>query len=105
VDFIKCDVEGHELEAFQGAAAILAEDRPKLLFECEQRHLQSHSMREVFDFLAGLGYRGWFFRRDRLLPLERFVPESNVAPGAPGYVYNFVFLPGDDPAGRQPESP
>lgn len=105
VDFIKCDVEGHELEAFQGAEAILTEDRPKLLFECEQRHLHGHSMRDVFEYLAGLGYQGWFFRRGELVPLEQFVPESNAAPGEPDYVYNFAFFPGDRPPSGQGSEP
>ena len=38
VSLIKCDVEGHEGEVFRGAEQLLRQDRPILLFECEQRH-------------------------------------------------------------------
>ena len=92
VDFIKCDVEGHELEVFQGGHGILTEDRPKLLFECEQRHITDRSMEEVFRYLGGLGYRGWFFKGRDLYPIDSFQPESNAAPRDSDYVYNFAFL-------------
>ncbi|MEO1973632.1 MAG: FkbM family methyltransferase [Pirellulaceae bacterium] len=92
VDFIKCDVEGHELEVFQGGCGILTEDRPKLLFECEQRHMSERSMEEVFQYLVSLGYRGWYFKRRNLHSIDSFKPELNAAPRDSDYVYNFVFL-------------
>lgn len=58
VSFIKCDVEGHELEVFRGAEALLRRDTPTLLFEC---HDDEADRGELFGFLAGLGYDGYFF--------------------------------------------
>lgn len=58
VRFIKCDVEGHELEVFKGAEATLSDDGPVLLFECHHDEARDGSL---FGFLAALGYDGVFF--------------------------------------------
>ncbi|MGI9238872.1 MAG: FkbM family methyltransferase [Woeseiaceae bacterium] len=58
VSFIKCDVEGHELEVFRGAEALLVRDKPALLFEC---HDDEADRGDLFGFLSGLGYDGYFF--------------------------------------------
>jgi FkbM family methyltransferase len=100
VAFLKVDVEGHELEVFRGAARILAEDAPVVLFECELRHLRGHSMEDVFEHLRGLGYEGSFFSPRGLQPLSEFDPgiHQRRTPGrfweAPGYSNNFLFTPG-----------
>jgi FkbM family methyltransferase len=96
---IKCDSEGHEIEVFRGAEGILRRDQPALLFECEQRHLPGASPAVVFDYLRGLGYRGWFFGPSGLAPVEDFRLEVHqpVRPGrywdAKDYYNNFAFLP------------
>ncbi len=58
VSFIKCDVEGHELEVFRGAQKLLVRDMPTLLFECHDDEAESG---ELFSFLTRLGYEGYFF--------------------------------------------
>lgn len=51
-DFLKCDVEGAEVEVFRGARRLLAEKRPILLAE-----MHSEENRQVLlQELAGLGY-------------------------------------------------
>ena len=96
---IKCDSEGHEIEVFRGAEGILRRDHPALLFECEQRHLPRAAPAVVFDYLRGLGYRGWFFGPSGLAPIEDFRLEVHqpVRPGrywdARDYCNNFAFLP------------
>ena len=72
--FIKCDVEGHELAVFRGAARTLERHGPALLFECEARHLSAHTMQDVFRFLLERGYSGQFFAGGRLRPLGEFDP-------------------------------
>ena len=62
VSFVKCDVEGHELEVFRGAEKTLRRDMPTLLFEC---HYDEAERGELFGFLAGLGYDGYFFHVSR----------------------------------------
>lgn len=59
IRFIKCDVEGHELEAFRGARGILRDERPVLLFECHHDEAVDGSL---FAFLVSLGYDGVFFQ-------------------------------------------
>lgn len=99
VSFIKCDVEGHELAVFRGAEQLLRRDRPTLLFECEQRHHGSNSIREVFDFLHALGFVGHYFTRGQLAPLAEFDPgRDQRTPGAESYCNNFVFTASGDTA-------
>ena len=61
VRFIKCDVEGHELEVFRGAEETLRRDGPQLLFECHHAEAADGGL---FGFLTGLGYDGVFFQVD-----------------------------------------
>ncbi len=69
VAFIKCDVEGHELAAFQGARRTLEEQRPTLLFEC---HHHEAERGELFRYLLDLGYDGYFLTGGERFPCERF---------------------------------
>jgi FkbM family methyltransferase len=89
VGFIKCDAEGHELRVFRGGRRILSEDRPALLFECENRQPERAAyVLGVFEFLESLGYRGYFFDRklDAMRPITPGVIE-------PFYSHNFAFIP------------
>lgn len=72
LDFVKCDVEGHELKVLRGGLETLQRWQPTLLIECEQRYLVDSSVQNVFDHLRDLDYRGWFFRRGEEVPLEQF---------------------------------
>ena len=101
VDFVKCDVEGHERAALEGAAELLGTDRPTLLIEIEQRH-QEGDITETFAFLGDLGYEGHALRGDALGPLAEFDverdqlayvradPDAAVMPR--GYVNDFLFV-------------
>ncbi len=93
IAFIKCDVEGHELEVFQGGEHILRTHRPVLMFECEERHHLRYRSQDVFDFLMSLGYSGSFFCRGKLEPLEKLAALDQASPGSPDYVNNFIFYP------------
>jgi len=96
ISFIKIDVEGHELAVLRGGEQTLRSHRPNLVVEIEQRH-SPVNIRETFDFLLRLGYRGEFLDSNRVRhPLSDFTPEAyqvwrpNTSPG-PGYVSNFIF--------------
>jgi FkbM family methyltransferase len=52
-DFIKCDVEGAEVEVFRGAQRILSQERPDIL--CELHGEQNR--RVLLEDLASFGYR------------------------------------------------
>jgi FkbM family methyltransferase len=106
VRFVKCDVEGHELEALRGGERMLRRDRPAVLVEAEQRHQRAGAhVTEVLDFLVSLGYQGSCLREHGLAPLEGFDVErdqlaslrdaSFVTHDMPvGYVNNFLFRAG-----------
>ena len=93
---LKIDVEGHELEVFEGAKQLLATKRPKILVECEQRHL-SFPIEKVFEFLLDLNYKGHFVHRNSLKPLSSFsLTEHQAQTGPdfwkrPDYCNNFIF--------------
>jgi FkbM family methyltransferase len=94
--FIKIDVEGHELEALEGARETVSTHRPTVLVECETRHRPDGDVRPVFEFMSSLGYEGSFFLERRRLPLAEFdvaVHQRTVPDGTlpPGYVNNFAF--------------
>ncbi len=100
INFIKMDVEGHELEVFRGASEILNNDRPKLIFECENRHLNSIKVEDVFEYLTGLNYKGYFFLNGKLTPIEQFNANQHQAiddkleiVDKKNYANNFVFEP------------
>jgi FkbM family methyltransferase len=100
---IKIDVEGHEKHVLAGARATIARCKPTLIVEIEARHLPNGvSVDAVFGMVVEMGYRGWFFRKGELTPLEKFdLERDQVAPAgaiergerAPEYVNNFVFMP------------
>jgi hypothetical protein len=99
VGCIKIDVEGHEDAVLRGARRILSRDHPSLIIEIEERH-KRHSVRTVKGFLNELGYHGFFFRHNRLNPVELFNVEehqdiSNIVNNVnkeDKYVNNFLFL-------------
>jgi FkbM family methyltransferase len=96
-DFIKIDVEGHELAVLAGGRSILETHHPLLLIECEARHRPDGDVRPVLELLCGLGYVGSFFHERRRRALREFRPAEHqpaVARGCRpprGYVNNFVF--------------
>lgn len=100
VAFIKCDVEGHELDVFTGGETLLARDKPTLLFEC---HDDEADKGELFDFLERLGYDGYFFYvsrtdhkslfrkgRGQFIPYDQRAGYPNVHPAVRHRNYVFV---------------
>jgi FkbM family methyltransferase len=99
VDFVKIDVEGHELEVIRGARQTLLRNHPVLLVEIEQRHHQEESINAIFSTILGLGYRGQFFWKGRPRAIGEFSPGQYQRSFDPhlrkptGYINNFVFFP------------
>jgi hypothetical protein len=56
LDFIKCDVEGSELEVLQGASELLNAARPGLLLEVSKEASEG-----VFALLSSFGYEGFVY--------------------------------------------
>lgn len=94
---VKIDVEGHELAVLKGAEQTLRRERPVVLVEIEQRHLNI-PMAEVFAYLLAQRFKGYFLVAGKLRPLAEFAYEIHQEPfledvNHPNYVNNFLFLP------------
>lgn len=100
VRFVKCDVEGHELEVFKGGKETLRRDLPTLLFECHDSEAESG---ELFGFLEQLGYDGFFYyvapndhrslmnkARGEYVHYSKYADYSHVHPGVHHRNYFFV---------------
>ncbi|HIE65846.1 MAG: FkbM family methyltransferase [Nitrospira sp.] len=88
IRFIKCDVEGHEYDVFQGGKRILQQDRPDLLFECfDVRNPKC----DVFSYLRDLEYDGFFFYQRGFVPIAKYETfRKSIHEKA---LFNFVFVP------------
>lgn len=64
--FIKCDVEGQELQTLWGAAKVIEKDRPALLLEISLMSATTHD--EVRQLLGAYNYQEFWFK-DRTLKL------------------------------------
>jgi FkbM family methyltransferase len=99
IDFIKIDVEGHEISVLRGASDVLRKYLPPMLIEIEQRHLD-HPIKDVFSEIENIGYALYFIDGPALRPVGEFDLQkhqlSSVVPSEftpfsmpEGYVYNF----------------
>lgn len=95
ISFIKIDVEGHELDVLRGGERTIREHHPNLLVEIEQRH-SLIPIRQTFDYIISLGYRGEFMEEDGThRPLESFDIQTHQTGrlGNRSYISNFIFRP------------
>lgn len=76
VDFVKIDVEGHEMSVLRGGANVLRRCRPALLIEIEQRHL-SVPIGDVFRQIEDLGYHLFYVGESALRPIAEFDVERD----------------------------
>jgi hypothetical protein len=96
-NFLKIDVEGHELAVLEGGRRTLEQNHPRILVECEGRHRASGDVQPVFNLLKSLGYTGSFFHEGDRRPLSEFEPSVHQRMGPnsveppPGYANNFAF--------------
>ncbi len=96
-DFIKIDVEGHEKKVLEGGFGILKKSHPKILMECENRHLNEGDIHGIFEWLFSLGYQGYFFFDKTKTDLKKFDLKKHQKTGngefwkGEGYVNNFIF--------------
>jgi FkbM family methyltransferase len=86
VSFIKADIEGSELYAFQGASQIIERDHPTVLCEINTWFLEGFGipLASLLGFFTDRGYQLYFFDtgKGRLVPAQ-VQPET---------AENFVFL-------------
>lgn len=74
VDFMKIDVEGHELSVLQGASEMMANKRISLIqFEYGGCNLDARVyLRDLWDIFQASGYRLSKIFPDRLEPIEKY---------------------------------
>jgi FkbM family methyltransferase len=76
VDFVKIDVEGHEMSVLRGGSAMLRRSRPAILIEIEQRHLAA-PITDVFAQIEELGYHLFAITETALRPIADFDAERD----------------------------
>lgn len=72
LDFVKCDVEGHELAVLRGATDLIQRHHPKWLVEIggDPDETDSESW-QTFQLLLGFGYRAFIPKGSELVPREK----------------------------------
>jgi FkbM family methyltransferase len=106
LDFIKIDVEGHELSVLRGAASLLKRCLPPVLIEIEQRHCDG-PISEVFSELEEFGYHVFYIDQSVLRPIAEFdlqrdqlgkLPDEQFTPFSmpKDYVNNFCAVRSPD---------
>ena len=94
INFIKCDVEGHELDVLIGGKKLLHKYQPIIALESEARHCGKDNVMAVFDLLHNLNYDGYFFNGALMYSLDNFdIYEYQLNPNRNSYVNNFFFIP------------
>jgi FkbM family methyltransferase len=95
VNFIKIDVEGHEMEVIEGGRENISKWHPILLIEIEQRHLVDVPIGNTFNKIIGLGYDGFFLQNNRLVEISLFDTKvhQNLSSHKREYINNFIFKP------------
>jgi FkbM family methyltransferase len=110
VGFIKIDVEGHQQAVLDGAVETIRRCRPRMLVEVEER-LSPGGLALAQAYFKELGYRGYYVHDGSLKPIDQFSiahlqkPSNLPELTAPleqrqrfgQYLYNFIFLPPDEP--------
>jgi FkbM family methyltransferase len=96
IDFIKIDIEGHELSAIRGASELLKRDNPILMIEIEARH-HLINFNSIISEINSIGYECFFFNKTEkeLMPFSNFNLEihQNLNSLEKIYINNFLFFP------------
>ena len=87
IALIKVDVEGHELEAIEGAARLLERHKPVLFVELEERH--GTRTAELRAFTAQYGYKSYVVADDKT---RSSAPSDPVKLGADSGAVNVIFM-------------
>ena len=74
IDFLKIDVEGHELEIFKGGRSLFEDDRVGMIqFEYGGCNIDSKVLlKDIFEFFAGMNYNFYKIFPDRLKRFRRY---------------------------------
>jgi len=92
--FIKIDVEGHEEAVVDGAAALIAAQRPVLMIELIESFNPGTIARLTARF-AAQSYACFFLSKGTLRPAAEFEVTRDQAGSGPDYIANFLFVPAE----------
>ena len=97
---IKIDVEGFESKVIAGASQTIMREKPILLIEIENRHLEGKSIIDIFDQISEFGYEGGFLYKGRIEKLADFHTQIQAKQNyfldnmsGSNYINNFIFQP------------
>jgi FkbM family methyltransferase len=90
--FIKIDVEGHEEKVLQGAAALIARERPILMIELIES-FNPGSVLRLSERFARQSYDCFFLSQGVLRPVAEFDAARHQDINGREYVANFLFVP------------
>jgi hypothetical protein len=99
---IKIDVEGHEGSVLDGAARTIAQERPVLVVEIEERHHPGLSA-QIFERILRKDYACFFldagrlkqFTSETIMQLQPVGAVPSIGRRMRGYVNNFIFVPAE----------
>jgi FkbM family methyltransferase len=98
IDFIKIDIEGHELKAIRGSENLISRDHPILMIEIEFRH-HPNDFYSVIEEICTLGFTCTFYDKSlkSMVDIAQFSLEKhqNLSLKENYYVHNFLFFPLD----------
>ncbi|MEM7551459.1 MAG: FkbM family methyltransferase [Bacteroidota bacterium] len=98
ISCIKIDAEGHEFNIIKGAKKTIERNKPNLIIEIEQRHID-FDISEVFDGINEMGYKGYFFQDNKIHSISNFNTGKHQPLDQIGvynvYINNFIFIPSD----------
>ena len=94
VGFIKIDVEGAEAKVLRGARSTIANFKPVLQIELEERHTGQTIERSIGE-VVGPGYSAHIVDAGLLAGMDSFDADSRhrLLAARKDYVNNFIFLP------------
>lgn len=100
INFVKIDVEGHEMDVLLGGKKLIEKQQPVFMVEAEERH-RPGVVQELGSFFKQQDYHGYYIFRGKMCLFESFTPslqdvlelERPVSRTEMNYVNNFIFLP------------
>lgn len=94
IDLIKLDIDGNEIEFFEGSKLTIEKHKPTILFEWAEGILQErgYSGMQIFNLLSNLGYRFEYENGKPLIPDSEHSEIKNIIKTKPKHSLNVVAI-------------
>jgi len=90
-DIIQIKMPGFELKILEGATELVKNNKPTIVIECEERLIGRSRVQEVFHFLTGMHYNGFFILDTIRIPVQNFDFDVYQNPRSNFYCNTFIF--------------